>query len=131
MTDQEQWRFDTRVIHAAQSTDEWGGASHALCDLGGLVAQCDRLVGMLKIRVAINVILEDPPLADDFGCDGTEPVAADTKERFSMSESSVGSFLAHGGAPIDTGEVPQNADAQTAKGQTRVHARHSMHFASS
>jgi hypothetical protein len=48
-----------------------------------------------------------------------------------MSESSVGSFLAHRRAPTDRGKVAQNADAQTAKGQTRVHARHSMHFASS
>jgi hypothetical protein len=47
-----------------------------------------------------------------------------------MGESPVGSVLAHGRVPTDTADASQNADAHATKGQTRMHARHSMHLLS-
>jgi hypothetical protein len=47
-----------------------------------------------------------------------------------MGESSVGSVLTHGRVPTDTANASQNADAHAPNGQTRIHARHSMHLLS-
>jgi hypothetical protein len=92
--------------------------------------QLNRLEGMSKIGMAIDIILQDASLPHNFRSDGIKPVATDAEDRLSMGESSVGSFLTHGRVPTDTGNTPQNADAHSPKGQTRMHARHSMHFAS-
>ena len=78
-----------------------GRAGHALRELGGVGEQLDRLEGMPKIGMSLDVVLEDSSLPEDLGCCGVEFLAADSKDRLFMGEGPVGSFASHGPGPTD------------------------------
>jgi len=54
------------------------------------------LKGMPKGSVAVDVILQNPSLPHNLRSGSIKLAAANAKNRFSMSETSVGSFGSHG-----------------------------------
>jgi hypothetical protein len=99
--------FGGALGHSAGDRGHWpdtykaGSPGHALRDFGGMITQLYRLEGIEKGGVTSNIIIQKTPLMHNFGSDGIEAIAANTKDSFSMSESSIGPFLIHGRYPAD------------------------------
>lgn len=69
---------------------------HAMRDFRRVGERLHRLQGMPKGSVAIDVILQNPPLPHDLRRDRVKLAAANAEDRLAMSEASVGSFRTQG-----------------------------------
>jgi hypothetical protein len=72
-----------------------GSPYHALRNFRCIGVQLNRLEGMSKIGMVFDIILKNLSLPYNFLSDGIKPAATDAEDRLAVSESSVGSFLAH------------------------------------